>query len=228
MNTRPKTRSVSVCLSIALTAVVIAGCASEPSDITYRRRGDEAFSQGRFEDARIPYIKYNQIRPGRAEIYYKLGLCDARTGRPAEAVQNLRIASDLDPENVQYVEAFAQALFDVSEHEGVYELLRWRTEQPGLSDDYIRLGRFAAMMGDADEAELAFKTAAKIDQGLTVAPQLALADFYQSIGDAEQELLRLKMALFIDTNHEEVNGRIRALGFIPGPTFHITPAEFNR
>ena len=227
MTTRPKTRCITVWLSTALTAVVLAGCASEPSDITYRRRGDEAFSQGRFEDARVPYIKYNEMRPGRAEVYYKLGICDARTGRITEAVQNLRIASDMDPENVQYVEAFAQALFDAGEHEDVYELLRWRTEQPGLSEDYIRLGRFAAMMGDADVAELAFKTAAKIDQGLTVAPQLALADFYRSIGDAEQELLRLKMALFIDTNHEAVNGRIRELGFIPGPTFHVTPAEYN-
>ena len=227
MTTRPKTRSIIVCLSMTFIAVVIAGCASPPSDIMYRRRGDEAFSRGRFEDARISYIKYNEIRPGRADIYYKLGICDARTGRVAEAVQNLRIASDMEPENVAYVEAFARALFDAGEYEDVYALLRWRTEQPGLSGDYIRLGRFAAMMGDADVAELAFKTAAKIDQGLTVAPQLALADFYQSIGDTEQELLRLKMALFIDTNHEQVNGRIRELGFIPGPTFRITPAEYN-
>ena len=218
--------------TIALAAtMLLAGCAGqtqkifEPTDYSYRQRGDAAFEEGNVELARTNYIQYNQMAPGRAEIYHKLAICNDRLGRSDEALQNYRLAGDLEPDNDLYVESLAQALVDANEFEEAYELLRWRTEQPGLSSDYIRLGRFTLKMGDADEAETALRTAARIDGGRTIEPHLALAEFYRSIGDSESELLRLKMALFVDLTNEQVNTRLRELALIPGPTLAIIPEE---
>ena len=156
-----------------------------------------------------------------------MAVCDSETGRSDEALQNFRLACELEPENATYVEGLSQALFEAGEYADVYELLRWRTEQPGLSSDYIRLGRFAAKMGDVDEARTALRTAARLVGGRTVEPHLALADFYRSIGDSEMELVRLKMALYVDLANEQVNSRVRELGLIPGPTLAEVPEEMG-
>jgi tetratricopeptide (TPR) repeat protein len=225
------TKTKTVRMTALAGALFLAGCASqtrqmfEPTDFALRQRGDAAFDAGNIELARTEYIQYNQMRPGRAEIYHKLAICNERLGRSDEALQNHRLAGDLEPDNVEYVESLAEALVNANEFEEAYELLRWRTEQPGLASDYIRLGRFALKMGDADEAETALRTAARIDGGRTIEPHLALADFYRTIGDADMELLRLKMALFVDLTNEEVNARLRERSLIPGPTLAVMPEE---
>jgi hypothetical protein len=80
-------------------------------------------------------------------------------------------------------------------------------------------------MGDADGAEHALLTAAKIDGGKTAAPQIALADFYRSIGDKKAEIVRLRNALYLDPKNPEIPKRLRELGEIPGPSLAMPPEE---
>ena len=68
-------------------------------------------------------------------------------------------------------------------------------------------------------------TAARLDGGQTVEPQIALADFYLAAGDEEKAIRRLRMALGIDAENEIAIDKLRSLGEIPGPSFALTPEE---
>ena len=80
-------------------------------------------------------------------------------------------------------------------------------------------------MGNADEAQQALLTAAKLDAGKTINPQRALADFYGSVGDRERQVRRLRMAYHIEPANAELLREIRRVGEIPGPSFGIPPEE---
>ena len=90
----------------------------------------------------------------------------------------------------------------------------------------LRLGQFASRVGHADEALTALKTAARLDAGKSVEPQLALASFYGSVNDKPNEIRRLRMASWIAPANIQAAARLRALGEIPGPSQAIQPEEW--
>jgi tetratricopeptide (TPR) repeat protein len=215
-------------LMLALALATLSACTTGTrSDLAIREKGDYEFNRGNYEVARVEYLEYSKLRPGRPDVLHNLGVCALKTGRTDEALHFLRLAYDLEPQNVEYTDNLAEAMYTAGKYDELYELLRDRTKQPGTVNDYLRLGEFAERMGDPDEAENALRTAAKIDRGQSVEPQLALADFYRAMGDTEMETLRLKMALFLAPDHDEINERIRLLGHIPGPTFARAPEEMD-
>jgi cytochrome c-type biogenesis protein CcmH/NrfG len=107
----------------------------------------------------------------------------------------------------------------------LHKFLRGLAQDRGGVSDWVRLGRFTARMGDADGAEAALTTAATMDRGQTIEPQLALANLYRSIGATEREKERLRMALYLDPKNEAVMQRLRELGEIPGPSLVLQPTE---
>src|SRR5690606_29227347 len=106
----------------------------------------------------------------------------------------------------------ARAYFETGRTDDLYRFLRGLTEARARVEDYIRLGEYAARLGDPDGAEHALLTAAKIDKGQTVAPQLALARFYRTIGDNANALKRYRMAYYLDPKDEAIARAIRELG----------------
>lgn len=219
-------RTFTLVVGITL-AGSLPGCSTGRSDLAIREKGDLEFHRGNYEVARVQYLEYSKLRPGRHDVLHNLGICALETGRTDEALHFLRLSYDLEPQTTAYVDALAEAMYRAGKYDELYELLRERTRQPGGVEDFLRLGEYAERMGDPDEAENALRTAAKLDRGKTVAPQLALARFYQNMGDAEMELLRLRMALFLAPDNQDVSERIRLLGHIPGPTFRIAPEELG-
>jgi len=219
-------RTLALAAGITATALLTA-CSTGRSDLAIREKGDREFNRGNYEVARVQYLEYSKLRPGRHDVLHNLGICALETGRTDEALHFLRLSYDLEPQYTSYVDALAEAMYRAAKYDELYELLRERTRQPGAVDDFLRLGKYAEKMGDPDEAETALRTAAKLDRGQTVQPQLALANFYENMGDSEMELLRLRMALFLTPKNEKIQERIRLLGHIPGPTFAIAPEELG-
>ena len=131
------------------------------------------------------------------------------------------------PGNSPLRQAYERVLTSDSQHEkdALTALLSRNASERGRVSDYIRLGTYSAKMGNADEAQQALLTAAKIDGGKNIWPQRALADFYGSVGDIERQVKRLRMAYAIDPNNRETLDEIRRIGEIPGPTFALTPTE---
>ncbi len=206
-------------------ATGVGGCARKRPLSAVEENGDKAFARGNYDVAVADYLEYVERRPGSGEVQYKLARTLLEVKQPAKAVEHAWVAYDAEPQNDQYVETLARSLYDASRIEELNRLLRDQVEDRGRVQDYLRLGKYAALTGDADGAELAFLTAAKLDAGRTMSPQMALARFYMSIGDKLSAYERLRMALYFDPQNAQVYQEIRRLGEVPGPTLVLLPKE---
>lgn len=208
-----------------LLALALAGCSGKRPLGLVEEQGDKAFAAGNYDRALADYLEYVERRPGSGEVRHKLARSLLEVKQPARAVEHAWVAFDDEPRNDEYIETLADALYQAGRAEELNKFLRDQVEDRGRVEDYLRQGKYAALTGDADGAELAYLTAAKIDRGQTMLPQLALGRFYNSIGDRSSALERFRMALFFDPQSAEVYREIRGLGEIPGPTLILPPKE---
>ncbi|MBL9031855.1 MAG: tetratricopeptide repeat protein [Phycisphaerae bacterium] len=204
---------------------LLAACNSTRPLPTVREHGERAFNRGQYEKARADFAEYVERNPGEPEIRLLLAKSLLALGNPAEAAEHASAAFHLRPMNQDAVETYARALFESKQTTELDRFLRAQAESNGSSDAYLRWGRYLAKSGDADGAEHALLRGAALDGGRTIQPQLALAEFYRSIGDKKNELRRLRTALSFDTANDAVNARIRELGEIPGPSLALPPVD---
>ncbi len=212
---------------LALSAVLLGGCATQRTLPRVREDGDKAFERGQYDKALADYIEYVDRKPGEPVVRHQLAKTFLLVGQPEEAVPHARVAFDQHPERTDYAETLAEALFASHQPDELYAFLRLLIDQRRGVADYMRLGSFAARLGDVDEAEAAFITAAKLDAGRTSGPHLALADLYQTAGDNERAIRRLRMALYVEPGNTQIMTRLRALGEIPGPSLALQPEEWR-
>lgn len=212
-------------IGIAVFAAAVGGCASKRPIHVVQQSGDRNFAKGDYGAALKDYLEYVDRRPGNGEVRHNLARTLLATNQPSKGVEHAWMAYDDSPQNETYIETLCECLFRAGKTEELHKLVRDHADSRGRVTDYLRLGRFTYRMGDPDGAELAFLTAAKIDRGRTVPPQMALSSFYSDIGDKLAAFERLRMALYLDPNNSEIHNRIRGLGEIPGPTLALPPKE---
>jgi tetratricopeptide (TPR) repeat protein len=208
-----------------LALMLIGGCTATRPLPTVREHGDRAFIKGDYAKAASDYQEYATRKPGEAEVHRRLADSLLKENQPFEALTHAQQAFDLRPGEPEYIETYAEALLATGKSDYLHKFLRSLAQDRGGVSDWVRLGRFTARMGDADGAEAALTTAATMDRGQTIEPQLALANLYRSIGATEREKERLRMALYIDPKNEAVMQRLRELGEIPGPSLVLQPTE---
>lgn len=227
-------RSVwNLAAAMGIVLVFVGGCGAPRHLEAVRASGNRNMERQQYDAALVDFQEYVQRAPADARGNFDLGTALVKVGRVRESLPHFWVAYDLNPMQPEFVEGLAEALFlaaeqatvDVGERADLYRFLNDRTRQFPTVDEFLRLGRYARRLGDADEALTALLTAARIDAGRTVAPQLALADFYEAAGDTDAAILRLRMALFLDPRNPEIASRLRALGEIPGPTLALPPTE---
>lgn len=212
-------------LALALISITLIGCTSTRTLPRVKEVGDRNFRDKNWEAARTDYQEYVDRKPGEAEINAKLARCLVELGRAPEAINPAAAAYDAEPNKPEFIETFALALAESKRTDQLYRLLNGNCEARGSVSDFDRLGRFNLKLGDPDGAERAFKMAAKVDGGRTLEPQMALADFYHTIGDKTNEKRRLRMALSVDPSNPAIYGRLKDLGEIPGPSLQLRPEE---
>jgi predicted Zn-dependent protease len=205
--------------------LLLAGCASQRPLFAVKEHGAEAFAAGDYETALAAYTEYVGRRPGDDTVQIELARTLIAVGQPAKAVEHAWIAYDQEPRNDAYADVLARAMHDAGQTDALFKFLRARTTELGRVDDYLRLAHYTALNGDADGALTAYLTAARLDKGRTVGPQLALADFYLSVGDRAKAVERLRMVLFLDPKHAAASQKLRDLGEIPGPSLALPPEE---
>lgn len=211
----------------------VSACQTQRPLEYVRESGNKHFSQQRYSSALADFQEYVERAPGDARANYDMGRTLLELGRIPESIPYFWVAYDVDSLRKEYVDGLAEALcraaetapVDLGERAELYRFLNSRVRQFPTTEEFLRLGKYAERLGDADEALTAYLTAARIDQGQSLAPQLALAEFYLARGDREEGMRRLRMALHLDLQNPEIAARIRSLGEIPGPTFALTPAE---
>ncbi len=187
--------------------------------------GENAMRARDYEKARLAFSEVVERDPGSPKARYWLGKALLAQGKPAEAREQMEVALAADLESEEIYSGLCQALYEDKKLDELFRLLRQRTTEHGSIHDYLVLGEYSRKAGDVDEAHIAFLTAARLDQGKHIEPQLALADFYESINNTTESSRRLRMAYFIDTANPKVNERLVKFGHRLGPGLGLKPLE---
>jgi tetratricopeptide (TPR) repeat protein len=212
-------------LTIAAVALAggLFGCAGQRPIEMVRADANDLFFEGQYGDAQPLYEEVVDRRNANAKAHYELGRNLLALDRASEAREQMVLAYNLEPSEMTYFDGLADSYVAAGDEAALFSSLEHQIRDRGGVDDYMRLGRYAQRLGHADEAERAYLGAAEIDGGESAGPQRALAEFYRSIGDAENEVRRLRMVMWFDPSDNEIEQRLRELGEVPGPSFVLEP-----
>ena len=182
-----------------------------------------AEDEGDWDEAYALWSEYVDRRPQSALAENRLGMVEMRLGRYRDAAGHLRVAHDLKPGDVEYIEALAGALIASGDTEGLMTLLRQTVDEGEPGSGYLRMGLYAQEAGLLDEAREALSLAIVQGRGLSAEPYIAMADFGRATGNRELEIRNLRYALWFDRTDPEISSRLESLGVIPGPSLVLEP-----
>jgi len=212
-----------VCLLLA--AISLGGCNMQRSLLAVRQSGDAHFARGEYAEAQADYEEYLGRSPARPEVHLMLGRTLLAQGRTGPAREQLLLANRLTPENDEVFAHVCEGLYQDKQYEELNRLLRARTIDRGRMQDWVLLSEYSQKQGDMDEAQRALLTAARVDGGMSIEPQLGLAKVYMAAGDKTRAIERLRMAYFIDRQNGEIAQLATSMGEIVGPSFGTPPTE---
>jgi len=210
-----------------LVGFVSGGCQAERPLHVVRDAAEFNFRQQRFEAAEADFAEYCRRLPNDPQMHYMHGRSLMELGRASEARVPMNIAHDIRPGDDRYADGYAQALLESNDTSALMTFLTRRTTERGRVSDYLRLGKYAVLVGLPDEALAALHTAARLDRGASIAPYVQLADLYATIGDRRNEVRRLRHALYVDPGNQTIQKRLSALGEIAGPSLPMRPPELD-
>ena len=208
-----------------LACVAVTGCSTTRPLPFVRDQGDKALDRENYTTAQAEVTEVVTRDPTDWRSRVKLAKALGHLGRYPAMREQMAVAYDLRPEDPEILDLYCESMLMAKDNDTLTRFLRDLSVSPGRVEDFIRLGYYAAKVGDVDEAERALLTGAKLDRGQSVEPQMALASFYANLGDDERALGRLRMALFLDPENESIKEAIRSHGQIPGPSYAVVPTE---
>ena len=226
-STHSRFRPAAVWSRIALAAFCLFsfGCLTPE---LLNERAERQLADGRLVEAEESLNLAEEKRPSNWKTQFLMGELRLAQGRPLDAQVALERAWSMraiHPETPEILDRLAEAMLaQGSEAEG--KLRRFLTEmtgQYGTPYDYVRKGVFLMRLNDADGAMTAFNQARAVGADQDIRLHLALAAFYRQIGDQRLETLSLRHALFLEPQNEDVAGRLRELGVVPGPSAELAP-----
>lgn len=212
-----------VCVAAVAVMVVCTGC--QRSLTAVRESGQRAYKEGDYALAKSEFEEYLERSPGNPSVTHMLGKSYLKLGETAKARERLLVAHSMRLEDDEVFESLCEGLFADKKYEELNRVLRQRTIDRGRMKDYLLLAQYSQQMGDDDEAQRSLLTAAKVDRGMSIQPQLELAKLYMKAGDRTRAVERLRAAYFIDPANGEVQQLAASLGEIVGPSFGMVPAE---
>ncbi|MGE3107983.1 MAG: tetratricopeptide repeat protein [Phycisphaerales bacterium] len=222
------TRTAFRALGIAALAMVIniAGCNTQTRTLpAVRNSGEYALATNDTERAFADFREYTERDPGSAYGHLMLGKTYLAKDMPAHAREQFELAYTNDPRNPDVVESLAEAMYQDKEYDDLMRFLRQRVVERQESSDYLVLGKYSRLTGDSDGALESLLTAAKLDQGRSVRPQLELADFYEAVGKPGEAARRARMAYFIAPDSSRVKQTLARLGVKVNAATPLVPAE---
>lgn len=206
-----------------LALLPVTGCETAPY---LRQRGIEAYDDARYERAEQLFGKSVDIDPGAWKGHMYLGLANLQRDQFIEAQHELELALTMNPDtdrSPEILDALAAAIYGQGNAAALHALLDQACSNYGTTHDYLRQARFLIQLGDLDNARIALGKAASFAAPSDPEAQLAIADFYESVGNTEKVIHALRRALYIDPDNQHIQQRLRGYGVIPGPTAALAP-----
>lgn len=220
-------------IALLALATLLAGCQSggngkqTVSLSELQREASYAELQDDDSTAIELWTEYVERRPHDAMARHRLGLVQMRTGDAMTASENLRVAHDLKPARVDYLEALAESLHQSGQKDDLFLLLRDTMGEGGLAAGRMRYASYAQRAGLVDEAEESLRIAAALEGTKSDKPYRLLAALAEQTGDAEREIEAWRTVLWFNASDPMANARLRALGVIPGPSLATPPQGAN-
>lgn len=211
-----------IALVLLASFIALAGCQANPQP--YIDTGDKALAVGNYNRAAADYEKALEMRPDMAAVRNSLARAYIGQGKYLEGAEMAKGAYAQRPDVPAYADTVAEALLLAGRNDEMFRFLRQNAADRGRVDDWIRLGRYSQRAGDPDSAQTALLTAARIDDGRTPDPQIALFDLYSALGQSDKAMQRLRMAYYIDPQSSLVRNRLTQQNITPGQGFGLKPA----
>jgi tetratricopeptide (TPR) repeat protein len=102
-------------------------------------------------------------------------------------------------------------------------MLNNANELYGGSNDFLRQANYLTKLGDMDQAKVAYQKAIHFAAQDDAEPWIAMAAFYELVGDKGNAIEALRHAHAINPANLSVADRLRHYGIVPGPAAGIQP-----
>lgn len=211
-------------IGFGAAAAILAGCQGR-SVLKAEQDGIHHNSVGEYAQAEQDFAYTLDKSPGRVPSRLGMGKALMAQGKASQARPHLETAYSIEPNNDEVIDLLAEAMLKDGKPDEMTRLLKGRAEERQTVKEWVRYGKWAAKANDADGAENAYITAARIDKGQTVEPQIGLANLYEQVGDPDRAIQRLRMALYLRPQDIVIRSKLAALGANPAESFAIVPAE---
>lgn len=211
--------------AIGLSVACLLSACAQRSLVAVRDSGDQHFRYGEYDAAMVDYDEYVDRNPGNAHVHQMMGNTLVKMGKPAHGCEQLKMAHTIRIEDDEIFADLCACLYADKKLDDLNRVLRERTIGRGRMQDWALLAEYSDKLGDQDEAQRAWLTAAHVDEGRSALPQLGLAKLYLKVGDKERARKRIAMAYYCDPTNGEVVALARQMNEIPGPTYGMMPEE---
>ncbi len=219
--------AVVAVLLLAAAMLALAGCMRQPNPLL-RKHGIEAFDRRQIHEADLHFSQAVEQDPSDWKSLYYLGRVRLVQNQLFDAQllleRALAVRRDHD-QTPDILDALAQTLYQHGRVQQLHQLLQQAVADYGASRDFMRQGHYLMQLGDRDGAKLAYRKAAFFAAPDDAGPFVALADFYESIGDTPNAITALRHAHAIQPRDQQLRDRLRQHGIVPGPTAALTPAR---
>ncbi|MCC6680007.1 MAG: hypothetical protein IT445_03800 [Phycisphaeraceae bacterium] len=209
---------------LLLCLLLAGGCQTNTS---LREDGLVAYQGGDYPGAAAKFARAVELADNDYQSYYYLGRTQLKLGKYLDAQLNLERALALrsnDPVlTPNILDYLAEAYYQQNRPANLSAFLQKTASDYGTSRDFLRQGKYLAMIGDADGARVALRKAAYFAAAGDAEPYLAMADFYHQLNDLANEQVALRYAYYVNSKYPGLADRLRALGVVPGPTMALEP-----
>ena len=209
----------------AFSLLGLVGCQT-PNPVL-RQQAKNALNHGDVALAAKRLAQAVDQKPIDWRAWYLTGQTRLRQGLPLQAQVAFEKALTLRPDHVQtpeIIDGLAESLYRQEATVELHNLLDEATQERQDTHAFLRQATYLGRIGDIDGATLAYRKAARFAEGDNVDPYLAMAGFFETIGDRTQAITALRYAYGVNDDDMRVHQRLRDLGVIPGPTIAL-PAE---
>ena len=178
----------------------------------YNNLGAEALLDGDLERARGLLTVANQIAPKFDKAINNLGVVQARTGAPQQAIATYQKGLEISPENPTLMINMARALQQLGRGAEADKLLA-RVEEENTSNPFFFVyeGEVALARGNHDKALDYMVRALRLDSELPEV-HLGFVKVYLALGDMEKARHYLARALKLDATNQDALRYARMLG----------------
>jgi Flp pilus assembly protein TadD len=209
-----------------MLVVLLVGCRT-PNGVL-RQRGLLAMDAHNYDAAFENFRTAVNQDPTDWRAQYYFGVVLLERGYPLEAQLALEKARSLrpaSPETADILDHLAEALYQQGRKENLHALVDEATEMFGTTRDFLRQAEYLAKTDEVDGAMIAYQKAVRFAAPGDATALIAMAAFYERIGDPPNAVATWRQAHRVEPNNELVAAKLRQYGIVPGPAAARQPQQ---